>query len=175
MKIINLMANSVSFNLLVRLLIRAVHIISALIQLTILTLECFFDLKSMPIQKDQTFKMLRAITGLGVILSGIMLVGVMHDDGQTAESKRWRNLHLNKFLVSLLLTPFCEKIVVLLSGKFKEAEGEWPVVYLQVKFGVVVGLYVVSVLFRKYREEHNNFVDEAKMRKLLDAVERKIN
>ena len=146
-----------------RLAVRFVHIVAALIQFTIITLECFFDFKQHTlIQKDPLFKRVRHGSGLAMIFSGIMLTGLMYKekDVQINLSNRWRFLHLNKFILSLMLTPFFDKIVYLISGlDVNSNSNEWPAVYRQFKFGLLLGQYGFSVWIRKFREDNNDFID----------------
>ena len=97
-----------------------------------------------------------------MIFSGIMLTGLMYKekDVQINLSKRWRFLHLNKFILSLMLTPFFDKIVYLISGlDVNSNSNEWPAVYRQFKFGLLLGQYGFSVWIRKFREDNNDFID----------------
>ena len=162
-----------------RLLVRLIHIAAALTQFTIITLECFFDFKSFSlVQKDPFFKRVRAVSGLAMIFSGIMLTGLMYKVKGVHQqlANRWRGLHLNKFIISLMLTPFFEKLVFLLTGGLDDNHDVkgWPTILSQFKFGLIVGLYGFSAWTRKFREDNNDFVDEKQVRRVLDGVLRKI-
>ncbi|MFN9903309.1 MAG: hypothetical protein ACK55Z_31965, partial [bacterium] len=54
-------------------------IVAAMMQFTIITLECFFAFKEYTlIQKDPLFKKLRAASGYSMTFSGIMLTALMY-------------------------------------------------------------------------------------------------
>ncbi|MFN9903308.1 MAG: hypothetical protein ACK55Z_31960 [bacterium] len=69
-------------------------------------------------------------------------------------------MNLNKFIISLMMTPFFDKLVYLVTGLDSNSTSmEWPAVYRQFKFGLLVGLYGISVYIRKFREDNNDFID----------------
>ena len=72
------MAFGVQTELITRTIVRGVHLISTIMMLTILTLECFFQLdKHAALQDDTTFRKLHNMSGMGMIGSGIVLTAMM--------------------------------------------------------------------------------------------------
>jgi len=67
----------VSGNVLIRLIARMVHIITSIMMLTILILECFFYLDRHSIQENANFKRLMSSSGMLMIGSGIVLTTLM--------------------------------------------------------------------------------------------------
>lgn len=67
----------VSGNVLIRLITRMVHIITSIMMLTILILECFFYLDRHSIQENTNFKRLMSSSGMLMIGSGIVLTTLM--------------------------------------------------------------------------------------------------
>lgn len=72
------MAFGMNFELMFRLLVRAVHLISTMLMLTILVLECFFHFeKNAALYEDANFKRMVTGNGVAMIVSGILLTHQM--------------------------------------------------------------------------------------------------
>ena len=68
----------VQAELILRTICRAVHLLSTMIILTILTLEYFFQLdKHSALQDDAAYRKLHNLSGMGMIGSGVMLTVMM--------------------------------------------------------------------------------------------------
>ena len=66
------------FNLALRLIVRTVHLVCALLTLTILILDYFFVFHSFAIAKDDKFFIkIKNGSGMGMIMSGIALMTLM--------------------------------------------------------------------------------------------------
>ena len=104
-----------------------------------------------------------------MLFSGIVLVGLMKKDKGVLQNKqrKWNSLHVNKFMLSLLMTPFCDRVayLILVGGSTQrgveapEMPEAWSCILAQFKFGVMIGLLFYSAHVRKYREDNDNFTD----------------
>ena len=67
---------------------------------------------------------MKSISGLVMIFSGVMMVRMTKKEGNvhTALSRKYDGLNLNKFMISLLLTPFFERTVFLITGGLSNSE-----------------------------------------------------
>ena len=54
--------------------------------------------------------------GVGMIMSGVALMSLMQKEGSTNDQKRWTGYHMTKFFMSLMLTPFADKVAVMVLG-----------------------------------------------------------
>ena len=70
-------------------------------------------------------------------------------------------------MISLLLTPFFDKIVGLLFGTL---DYSWQRVFLMLKLAIALGLFGFSAFIRDYREENGNFEDTKGFAKVLDGM-----
>lgn len=107
--------------LIFRLVLRLIHITAALVQFSILFFECCFDLQSLKLHSDPAYGKMKAVSGLGMLFSGIMLTGAMYKEQGVIQplAKKWRGYHVVKFFISLILTPFFDKFAFLVTGGFE--------------------------------------------------------
>ena len=85
--------------------------------LTILLLDYLFNLEAYATTKnDEKFQKVKNCCGIGMIMSGVALLSIMQKEQATNEQKKWTSYHMTKFFMSLLLTPFADKIALFLIG-----------------------------------------------------------
>ena len=77
-----------------------------------------------------------------------------------------------KFFLSILLTPFADKVLFILMGK---SDDGWRQVLQMLKLSVAVGIYAFSAFIRDYRESCDNFTDNKGFAKVLDSMIHKLN
>ena len=183
------MALGINCELLFRLLVRMVHLVSAMLLLTILILECFFGLdKHVALYEDANFK--RTLNGAGgaMIASGILLTTLMSKSDALPAQNKWLTFFPPKFFMSLLLTPISDKLALIMVGSRRSVLGsdeapttqsmfemstDWRETIKMFRLGVIVMLYVYSAWVRKFREDNNNFVDTQGLARMLDRFIRK--
>lgn len=67
------------------------------------------------------FKSLQNGAGVAMILSGFALTSVMKkENAVTASQNTWLSMLSTKFILSMLLTPFCDKFIKILTGNLLE-------------------------------------------------------
>ena len=111
-----------------RILARAVHLISVFFMFTVLVLECFFSLEKFSVlYEDSTFKKCQNGAGMAMIGSGIVLAALMRRSDALPTQNKWLAYFPPKFFMSLLLTPISDKLALVLVGHRKlvaDDEGE---------------------------------------------------
>ena len=117
-----------------------------------------------------------------MIFSGVMMVKLNKREKGVHNhlTRKYDGLNLNKFLISLLMTPFFERIVTIVTGRFNSTEADanaenWQIIFTQVKFGLIIGLFGYSTYIRKFREDHDNFEDKKAVKKMLVDYLKKIS
>ena len=70
----------------------------------------------------------------------------------------------------MLLTPFCDKFIKILSGNLIEESATWKQIIVLLKFVIVIGVYAYSAVIRNYREVEGNFEDSKGFAKVLDGM-----
>ena len=182
------MALGINCELVFRLLVRMVHLVSAMLMLTILILECFFNLdKNVALYEDANFKRTLNGAGIAMMATGILLTTLMSKSDALPAQNRWLTFFPPKFFMSLLLTPISDKMALLLVGYRRSVVGEeeaasqsmfemssdWRETIKMFRLGVIVMLYLYSAWVRKFREDSNNFVDTRGLARMLDRFIRK--
>mmetsp|Transcript_36231 Transcript_36231/g.47594 ORF Transcript_36231/g.47594 Transcript_36231/m.47594 type:complete len:186 (-) Transcript_36231:71-628(-) len=183
------MAIGLSCELVFRLFVRAVHLISSMLMLTILILECCFNLeKNTALYENENFKRTLNFTGIAMIVTGILLTTLMSKTDALPAQNRWLTYFPPKFFMSLLLTPISDKMALLLVGyrrsvvygdedarhqEMFEMSNDWRQTIKMFRLGVICMLYLYSAYVRKFREDNKNFVDMRGLAKMLDRFIRK--
>ena len=104
-------------NLCLRLAARTIHLVCALMNLTILILDYFFSFHTYATTKeDKFFLKIKNGSGIGMILSGVALMSLMQKEAATADQRKWTGYHMTKFFMSLLMTPFADKLAIFIIG-----------------------------------------------------------
>jgi len=169
--------NEVGFALFVRLLARLIHITCSLFTFTVCILECFFNFKQFGVVQDNPFfKTVANGCGLGMIFSGIALTSLMRKQHANLAQNEWLAYFPPKFFLSLLMTPFCDKIaqVVLSSGPNVPLSEQWQTTFLMFRLALIVIIYLYSAIVRRFREESNNFEDNKNFSNVLDGMIKKL-
>lgn len=100
---------------------RLIHLASSLFTLTLVVLDFLFDFRTYGVVQDSAlFKRLQAGAGLTMIFSGFALTGLMRSDKAMATQNVWLSLVSRKFVASLILTPFADKLLIILTGQMEE-------------------------------------------------------
>lgn len=88
-----------------------------------------------------------------MILSGFALTSLMKKENAVSSTQNtWLSMLSTKFVLSMLLTPFCDKFIKILSGNLMEESKSWKQVILMLKFAIVIGVYAYSAVIRNFRE-----------------------
>jgi hypothetical protein len=117
------------------------------------------------------FKSLQNGAGVAMILSGFALTSLMKkENAVTSSQNTWLSMMSTKFVLSMLLTPFCDKFIKILSGNLMEESKSWKQVILMLKFAIVIGVYAYSAVIRNFREAEGNFEDSKGFARVLDGM-----
>ena len=101
-----------------RYLVRFVHLTTSLFTFTVLTLDMLYDFCSYEVARnDKTFKFLQSFCGIGMILSGLILTYMMKKETTVESQQFWLQKLTLKFYLSLMLTPFFDKIGLAVFGQ----------------------------------------------------------
>jgi hypothetical protein len=107
-----------------------------------------------------------------MIFSGFALTSAMRQDNVLKTQNVWLSYLGRKFFLSILITPFADKVFfILLSGK---QEDGWKQVIQMSKVACAVGIYAYSAFIRDYRESCDNFTDNKGFAKVLDNMMHKL-
>ena len=159
---------------LTRLLLRLLHLATSCFTLTLVVLDAFFDFRSYGVvQESASFKQMQSAAGLGMIFSGFALTHLMRKTHATNTQNVWLGMLSRKFVVSLLLTPFFDKIVAIVLGPLAR-EPEWQQVISSLRLCTCGGLYLYSAHTRDFREESGDFEDRRGFAKVLENMTRKL-
>jgi hypothetical protein len=82
-------------------------------------LDFFFGFRTYGVvQESEKFKRLHSVSGYAMIFSGFALTSVMRQDNVLKTQSVWLSYLGRKFFLSILITPFADKVLfVLLGGK----------------------------------------------------------
>jgi len=117
------------------------------------------------------FRSLQNGSGVAMILSGFALTSLMKKENAVSSSQNaWLSMLSTKFFISMLLTPFCDKFIKILSGNLIEESATWKQIIIMLKFVIVIGVYTYSAVIRNYREAEGNFEDSKGFAKVLDGM-----
>lgn len=146
--------------------VRLLHLLSAAFSVTVLAFDYIFDFASFGVvQESQIFRRTQQASGLCLIFSGIALSGLMRKKHALPSQNLWLSLLSRKFIVSLLLTPFVDKLIALLVGSLSE---QWREVVKLLKMSAVIGLFGFSAYVKEFRESSDNFSDGKGLSRMLD-------
>ena len=142
---------------------RTLHIFSSMLALTIIILECFFDLLTVAsVQENPSFMQIKRTNTIAMIASGVAMCSFMRRDDNSRHQQQWQQYFPVKFLISLLLTPSCEKMFRLAVGDARmDISVEWQKTFKMFQLGLVLMLYLYSLRIRSFREQSNNFEDSS--------------
>ena len=144
-----------------RVVTRSLHMISAMIMLTILIFDCFFQFeKNLNLQENPTYKKLVNGTGMAMIGSGIIMTALMRRSDALPTQNKWLAYFPPKFFMSLLLTPISDKIALVLVGHRREVDDDdhsrfmfdlstdWKQTIRMFRLGLMLMLYLYSAYIR---------------------------
>ena len=155
-----------------RYILRTVHILTCLFSLTLVVLDFCFDFRSYGVvQESEKFRRLHSTAGLGMLMSGFALTSVMRQENVLKTQNVWLSYMGKKFFLSILLTPFADKIFFLLVGKHDDG---WKQVVQMLKLAVAVAIYGFSAYIRDFREKNDNFTDSKAFARVLDSMIHKL-
>ena len=64
-------------SMILRVVTRTIHVLASLILLTVLFLECFFDIDKDAVYENLNFKRMISFASMGLIASGILMISLM--------------------------------------------------------------------------------------------------
>lgn len=119
---------------------------------------------------------MQTICGLGMIISGWILTYLMKKQTNVPGQQSWLSILSLKFYLSLLLTPFFDKIGLLLLGEqtaFDE-ELQLPKEIAETiklfRLIIIVAIFGLSVHSRNIREAANNFDESEDFEQIIDKM-----
>ena len=132
-----------------------------------------------------------------MIMSGIGLTAMMKNTmkggavGSKPENQQklahefnyWVGMFTHKFFISLMMTPFVDKFLLLAisfaNGKYKEKTLEpsdnMKAVLKLYKLMIMFVIYVYSAIIRKFREDRKDFTDKEEFAKIIDNMINNLN
>ena len=94
----------------VRYVLRLAHLITAMLTLTTITVDLLVDL-------DNDLARLKTISGIGMFLTGLAYFASLKSVPANAIGRsQWSTMVSKKFYLSLLMTPFTDKVATLIIG-----------------------------------------------------------
>lgn len=165
-----------SFRVVVKAVIRFIHLLASLMTLTICILECLFSFRQNNILADnKQYRRVQNLSGLGMIFSGVMLTNMMKKEHALRTQEHWASMFSTKFVMSLLMTPFADKLaVMIISGGSLHLDESFTKLLTMVRLGMIIVIYLFSAYIRKYREDNDNFEDQKGFGNILDGMLKKM-
>eukprot|EP00347_Sterkiella_histriomuscorum_P001427 403372079 len=128
--------------------------------------------------------------GVAMIFSGVLLILTMKRKYPTAEERVWIQFFSIKFVMSISVTPFADRLIKNIylgfDNKAKTASSymdysdsqevqEVEKMILQFKLIMIVLLFIYSTYIKTYREDHNNFENKQQLKDMIDRMMSKMN